>query len=390
VAPALALAALELVAAGCGDSTGKGSNGGTDGNDVPPALADPGQRQGPRVKYHELQVDLGTFTEIESRTARFNFTNDGTERLVIDKVTTDCGCTVATPERWSYGAGESGYVDVVFEPTGPGATTKYVTVVSNGLGAKVQRLAIKADVQSFLEVNPPVVQFDTQPFGVAHTQQIRVKCPDPDVSIERVESTNEHFVPRVLTKDEARAEWGNDAQFAEFVVVTVPETAPWGAHFGQIEITLSAKPKPEAEPVTHTARVRTAVRLYGKLHAKPHSVTFGGHPGERFRRVVRVSRPDGRPFTAEVTATRCEPLLDAQVRLEQVSPSAYDLVVDAQSQSTPEQYKGGVYLRTDVEGEEEIMIPINGITIVIVIVIDVVIVIVIQSRTITMTITREG
>ncbi|MCP3902158.1 MAG: DUF1573 domain-containing protein [Planctomycetes bacterium] len=362
-APAAVILGLALALSGCNGGSG-GDSGGSEVSDTDAETQAPQtpDREGPRIAFVDLINDLGTFAEIETRTTRFPFTNDGSERLTIKKVTTDCGCTIATPGKWWYAPGETGYIEVEFNPTGPGTKTKYVTVVSDGRGANIQRLTIKGVVTGFLEIEPRVAQFDVRPLGVEHRERLRVKCNDPDFILEEVEATSEHIEVRILPEEEAREAYGVDARFTRWVDVIVRDDAPWGPDFGQLHITISARPTPDAEPISHTSRIRTAVQIFGRLRAEPHSFTFGGYPGEHFRRVVRLSRPDGRPFTAEVVSSRCVPILDAQVSIEQVGPGAYDVVLEASSQSLPNQYSGGVVLRTDVSGEEEITIPINGIT----------------------------
>lgn len=50
----------------------------------------------------------------EQRTARFPFVNSSDRTITIQRVSTSCGCTAATPAKTVYASGESGEIEAVF------------------------------------------------------------------------------------------------------------------------------------------------------------------------------------------------------------------------------------------------------------------------------------
>ena len=64
--------------------------------------------------------------------ASYTFTNTGTGMLRINEVKAGCGCTVPSLSKYDYLPGESGSIEIVFDPKGrKGKSTKYVTVKSS-------------------------------------------------------------------------------------------------------------------------------------------------------------------------------------------------------------------------------------------------------------------
>jgi hypothetical protein len=93
------------------------------------------QQVGPNISFDNESHNFGKIEEIKGPVSFvFNFTNTGSEPLVLQNVQPSCGCT--TPE-WTHEpvkAGEKGYVKATFNPTGrPGHFDKSINVTSNAL-----------------------------------------------------------------------------------------------------------------------------------------------------------------------------------------------------------------------------------------------------------------
>ncbi len=85
-----------------------------------------------KIQFKEDTYDFGTINEGLKAKHVYEFTNVGTEPLIIQDAKASCGCTVPTYSNEPVAPGETGKIEVVFDSKGrPGKTSKYVTVTAN-------------------------------------------------------------------------------------------------------------------------------------------------------------------------------------------------------------------------------------------------------------------
>lgn len=86
------------------------------------------------IYFPKTTHDFGTIEEYSGEVKiDFEFTNAGKDPLVVLDVEASCGCTVPTWTTDSILPGNSGIIQVVYDPTNrPGSFSKTVTVTSNG------------------------------------------------------------------------------------------------------------------------------------------------------------------------------------------------------------------------------------------------------------------
>ena len=84
----------------------------------------------PKIQFDQTTYDFGMIREEGGKvTARFNFTNVGTEDLVLKSVRPGCGCTAANYTKTAIAPGERGYIDATYNPSGrPGSFNKNIKV----------------------------------------------------------------------------------------------------------------------------------------------------------------------------------------------------------------------------------------------------------------------
>jgi len=166
----IALAVAALIIGGCNnDASEKTASrpAGTkvDANDIP-VNTSPGQKEtfdpakntvqahaGPTtvMTFAAYDHDFGTLEEGESATHIFEFTNTGTEPLILDKCKGSCGCTVPKCPREPIAPGAKGQIEVKFNSKGKkNAQTKKVTIDANTDPAQTF-LTIKAFVNPAIE-----------------------------------------------------------------------------------------------------------------------------------------------------------------------------------------------------------------------------------------------
>jgi hypothetical protein len=98
------------------------------------------------MAFAETDHDFGTISQDSENTKVFEFTNTGTEPLIIENAKGSCGCTVPEYPKEPIPPGEKGEIKVVYKPgKQKNAQTKNVTITANTLPEK-SVLTIKANV----------------------------------------------------------------------------------------------------------------------------------------------------------------------------------------------------------------------------------------------------
>lgn len=86
------------------------------------------------------QHDFGNITKGTPVSHEFEFTNTGSEALLVTSVTASCGCTVTNYSQEPIAPGAVGYVKATFDAGKLGAFVKTVTVKSNAAESPVLTL----------------------------------------------------------------------------------------------------------------------------------------------------------------------------------------------------------------------------------------------------------
>ena len=85
-----------------------------------------------KMEFEATEWSFGEITQGESVEYAFEFTNTGSEPLIITNAKGSCGCTVPVWPREPVAPGESGVVDVKFNSKGKkGKQNKKVTLTTN-------------------------------------------------------------------------------------------------------------------------------------------------------------------------------------------------------------------------------------------------------------------
>lgn len=100
------------------------------------------------ISFKSYEHDFGTLAQGESVTHLFEFTNSGTEPLIIDNCKGSCGCTVPNCPKEPIQPGETGQIEVKFNSKGKkNQQTKNVTINANTDPVQTM-LTIKAFVEA--------------------------------------------------------------------------------------------------------------------------------------------------------------------------------------------------------------------------------------------------
>lgn len=116
--------------------------------------------EGPLIRFKERQVHFGDVKQASQVKHRFEFTNEGTEPLLIEKVEASCGCTAAAPSDSLIQPGASSGVDVTFSTRDfEGEVSKVVAVYTNDPGEPRIDLLITANVIPLIYVEKDWIDF---------------------------------------------------------------------------------------------------------------------------------------------------------------------------------------------------------------------------------------
>ena len=101
----------------------------------------------PAFKWVEETHDFGKVPQGKPVTVEIQFTNVGTEPLIISSVEPACGCTVAKFTATPVKKGQKGSVTLTYNAASPGSFVKATTVKSNAKDA-VKVIYIKGEVSA--------------------------------------------------------------------------------------------------------------------------------------------------------------------------------------------------------------------------------------------------
>ena len=311
-------------------------------------VTSPGDATGPPVlTFASLSHDFGIMDETDQRSTTFEFTNTGGSELVITGVKATCGCTTVALAKRRYQPGETGRIEVDFDPIAPGPQDKAIVVTAN-VEPAVTRLRVLADVTAFLFVEPRILKLGVLQYGYEHRARITVSSVDENFVVQSVTTTIPGVSARVVPPEAATAPG------PKTIEVSIPPTAAWGGLYFGVEITVSGRVDATAPARTHTRTVRVAGKLFGVLSASPDMFRFAVDPGDRFERTVRIGRADGRPFRVLNTSVRIPALPNATIVSEPESLDTWTITLSATAGSSPGQCPGVITITTDVRGEEVI------------------------------------
>lgn len=86
----------------------------------------------PHLLFEETEHDFGNLIQGEKVTYGFTFINSGASDLLINRVTSTCGCTVSNYPRVPIKSREKGTIEVTFNSRGKkGHQNKAITVMAN-------------------------------------------------------------------------------------------------------------------------------------------------------------------------------------------------------------------------------------------------------------------
>ncbi|MDR1527185.1 MAG: DUF1573 domain-containing protein [Dysgonamonadaceae bacterium] len=84
------------------------------------------------IVFSSITHDFGEIRQGVPQTFSFEFTNNGTEPILIQSVQPSCGCTTSGWTKEPVEAGQKGYVQATYNATTVGSFTKSLKVIYSG------------------------------------------------------------------------------------------------------------------------------------------------------------------------------------------------------------------------------------------------------------------
>lgn len=100
---------------------------------------------GAKIEFKEETIDYGTIEKGADGIRKFEFTNTGSEPLIISRVYSSCGCTIPKKPEDPILPGEVGEIEVKYDTKRVGPIRKTISVYSNA-GAVPYPLKIKGTI----------------------------------------------------------------------------------------------------------------------------------------------------------------------------------------------------------------------------------------------------
>ncbi len=343
------------------------------GSAVPPAPEPVGAvpatatATGPQITFANLTHDFGEITDTDKYRTSFDFTNTGSERLVIREVKAACGCTVPTLAKTEYAPGEKGKIDIVFDPKGKqDETLKYISVYTNA-PEDVVKLTLRSDIHPLLKFER-FFRIGEMTMHEEHRHRLPVFYTDPDLRINRIEvrdtnGVHGHITAKVAEMGEVESTSDDGlTTYKGEIEITVPADNPWGLLYGtRVNMDVYGRPRPDADPVSYTYDAFLSGSVYGELRADEPMISLSTlEPNKSYEKYYTIRRRTGQPFnvlSAIVTETS---LPGVQVRVEPAGSAGQSIVVSGNTGGFHGSFKGMLAVETDVPGEESLTIPFAG------------------------------
>lgn len=331
----------------------------------------PSQSGKPNIEFESRMHDFGVVYDESSLETAMKFRNTGDANLIIERVTTSCGCTAAVPGQKMIAPGESGELNVTFDPKPKAGTQKKrITVYTNDPDEPQAQVEIQTKMVPVVALEPSPLRLGTVQHKKTQTMQLRVFSRDENFEIKDISYDNDAHISHEVIKDATPEEPDPEMPGFRIVEFSVHADAPIGSFFRNAEITTIAAPQAGQKRTEHEHSLRIVGRIRGDLSLNPRFLRVREmQAGEEFSAFTVITTRSGSEF--EVTETELKESLevveDINIELEPMTyrgKPAYKLTLTGRNADIdgerPRPYRGDIVVRTDIEDEEEISIAFNG------------------------------
>ncbi len=332
-----------------------------------PIREQPPQPSLARMEFKRTTHDVGKIFDHEKKEFKFEFTNTGSEKLVISKVQSSCGCTASELTKKEYAPGESGAIEVTFDPKNKkGDQRRQLTIYSNDSSGREIILTVTGSVTQLVSVDPGILSMGSVPKGESAVKFITVTGRTDDFEVTRASPGNlEAFGIRVIgTEPIEELDSKGEATGVTLRRTTLEVTLKEGAKVGRVDDRITIRTNDPRRPLLSAQVVATVM---GDIAVTPPRISIGRPElGETFEREFTVASRSGQPFKIKEIRFSNGPV---RIEFEATpvnaeKPDTYKVWMRATAARVHPRLRQDIVIRTDVEGEEEIRIPISGVIVI--------------------------
>jgi len=336
------------------------------GQQLPPVGGDDVADGGPVLSLAAEEIDYGVISDLRTVTRKMSFTNTGDGLLTISEIKGSCGCTVPELSIRDYLPGESGVMEVRYDPAGrAGKQRKSVTIYSNDARNQVQRFAVVVDVEPAVMLEPKNIALGQVVHRTPASRTFDIVSARDEFELDAIEFEGAHVSAEVLERTETELPDGR-TEHRVTVEVEIDGDAPlgWFSRPLRVRTRITSEDDPE-EMMEHTVNSTLSATIVGDLQASPSRIPFGTpEPGTLVKRNLRIASLTDTPFEILGYSIETENDIRLDIELsEETSPAGqkyYQMNVTGAMPGKPGPFRGFVVLETDRENQAEIKLPFFG------------------------------
>jgi len=318
----------------------------------------------PKIVCDEPEFDFGERRNDEKVEHEFIIKNAGDGLLLIDKVRTTCGCTVAQPEKKDLQPGESTKIKATLTLANrQGPQTKSITVESNDPENPVLTLTLKGVATSPIIIEPRTINLGysiMEDLVEEKIVELKSNLPDLTFNITNIDMTN-------LPQFKAEVETVEPGKYYKIKVKQTEKVEPGTTLSKSFTIqTDAALPGKDANDPSVASLKNIQVTVYGRflgaVDVSPEVITIRANnedPEAKTQQYLRIK--EGREKGLKIIEV-VPPTPDIQVELTERAPGDYLLLVKNIPMNNSLKDKE-IILKTSSATKPEIKIPFRVIDI---------------------------
>jgi hypothetical protein len=291
----------------------------------------------------------------------FELYNAGKGDLVINNISSSCGCTVPDKKgliNVKFPPGESlPPLEVAYTPRGPGDSNKLVRIFTNDPATPVLRLSVGAELVPLADVEPRRISTGVLRAGMRHEVTFDVMGRDAAMTVESVTARNAPEL--VFEVQEPQPLEDNELYKVRIPVkVTFPETMLAGRLASAVSIEVKATPPNSSEPVVSPVTTQIFANIEGDVRFTQRFARVNERrPAMPFTFSSSITTLSGRDFEIESVTVRDErtrkefPMEVAIERLTEAPTPTWSLTFTGETPEAAGAIRGEIIVETDLEGE---------------------------------------
>jgi len=335
---------------------------------TPPAATPAQIANGPKIVFEVESHDFGKLISDEKVNFAFKFRNEGKAPLVISNVQSSCGCTAAKPSKPQFEPGESGEIQVTYDPKGrSGVQAKDITVVCNDPSRPSFSLKITADVWPLIKVMPPSLSFGNIKAGDRPQLRLTVTSLDKDVQVKDVLFKGRGLAFKVVDSPIPSADPNYPGQ--KIVEISLTDEVPTGQFNQKFDVVTLARSNPSSEPVETYHNIQMYGMISGDIEVTPTYMSAGAVViNQDFSTEVTLTSKSGQAFNLigepkiiDIVTLQREQVKVTAEPFEADGKKGWKVVLSGNPGSFNGPFTGTIEVETDLPKEKYVHFTFHGL-----------------------------